>query len=237
MLPDTQEQNDRILIEINVGKGKPYYSQRVNQIRPLITCNDTSMVAFLSYSGIALPTDPKYPDIVDSLTNFMLTDLRVDAQYQKLFPVQYNAYIAADKDPNKSTPPNEIHPVLSYGANLWLGKQPGEVTKFRWDMSFQEVLFEFLKGHAVVQSGVFNGLHHVVCPVGFITNQKNIHDVKQVTDIDMSLVGQIIIDDPYGNFHQLYQNHDGQGVLMTPDEYRSMFNYPGNDLKWTHYIV
>lgn len=225
------------IIEINVGKGKPYYSQRNNEVRPLITCNDTSMITFLSYSGITLPLDPVYAQPEDSLTNFMLTDPRVDVQYQRLFPIQYNAYIAAGKDPTKSTPPNEIHPVLSYGTNLWLGKQPGEVTKFRWDMSIQEMLFEFLKGHAVVQSGAFDGLHHVVCPVGFTTRQENIHKAKQPSDIDTSLVDFIIINDPYGNFQQNYINHDGQSVVMTLSEHRSMMNYPSQDLKWTHYLA
>jgi hypothetical protein len=225
------------MIEINVSADKPYFTQRNNQLRPMITCNTTSMVAALIYTGFTLPESKIYTQPEDNLTNFLLNDPRVDAEYQKLFPAEYKKYIDCKKDPKQSYPPNELHPILSYGTNLWMGKQVGEITKFRWDATVQTVLFETIKGRAVVQSGIWNKLHHVTCMVGFVTNQENIKDITDAKEIDLSQLDHIIMDDSFGDYHSGYLVQKGNDIRVTLEEYHSYVQVVDQDLKWAHFFI
>lgn len=222
------------MFEVNVRGKDPYYSQRNNQLRPFISCNVTSMVSALDYAGYTFPTDPQYKQPEDSLLNFLLTNPEVDAEYAKVYPVEYRKYIATGKDPKKSTPPNEFHTILSSGTNLWMGKKRGEVTRLRWDLNLRSMLFEFLQHRPIVVSGVFGKLHHIVCAVGFETTQIGIFNVAQPEDIEVDKVVSVIIEDPYGDYRTEYKEISGKDVRMSVADFNLFINVQGQPQKWGH---
>ncbi|MCL2174999.1 MAG: C39 family peptidase [Treponema sp.] len=81
-------------MQINVSKGKLYYSQRNNERDPNNTCNVTSMIMALYYLGFNFPSG-KYTQPEDNLHLFMTE--------RKLRPW--------------------IHAELSLAVNQWIGKQ------------------------------------------------------------------------------------------------------------------
>jgi len=224
------------MVEINISTGFPYFTQRNNKIRPFITCNTTSMIAALFYRKVTFPTSTIYKQPEDDLTNFLLTDSRVDAFYRKESPIEYSKYIIANKNPKIAYPPNQVHSVLSYGTNLWLGKSQNEITIFKQTASIQEVLYEVIKGKPVVQGGLWNNLHHITCIVGFSTSQDDIKDIKDSKDIDLSLVDSIIMDDSFGDFHAGYKIQNGNDIRITTDEYHKLVIIQNSNIKMGHFF-
>ena len=225
------------MIEINVRGTDPYYSQRNNKVRPLASCNVTSMVAALDYAGYIHPVSSKYDQPEDNLMDFMLTNPEVDAEYQKLFPDEYKKYIASGKNPKTSYPPSELHALLSLGTNLWMGRKRGEITKFRWDLTLRDIVYEFIQKRPVVTSGVFAKLHHVICLTGVQTSQVGIMRVDKAQGIEVDKIIGIIIEDPYGDFHTNYTTQRGKDIIMTLSEFNSFINVQGQPLKWGHTFV
>jgi hypothetical protein len=78
---------------INLAKGKDYYQQRNNELRPGASCNSTSMVQALSIMGLAFPKS-EYKQPEDALTAYI---------------------IAQGGNP-------EIHADLSRFTNQWMSK-------------------------------------------------------------------------------------------------------------------
>jgi hypothetical protein len=224
------------MVEINVRNGGAYFSQRNNEVRPFGTCNDTSYVAGLSYRNVVFPPG-QYSQPEDNLTTFMLNDPRVDAFYKAQYPSDYAKYIAANKDPKLSTPANEMHVVLAYGVNLWLGKQPGEACVYRTGVHTTDILFSLVRGKPVIQGGIWDSLHHITCTSGFATNQDNILQVKSAQEIDMSQLQYIIVEDPYGDFHTGYNSPNGKDIHLTPEEYKAIETNQGSDIKNGHFIL
>jgi hypothetical protein len=225
------------MITLDVANGKPWFSQRNNQLFYWDACNVTSMVAALTYSGIKLPSDPKYDQPEDSLLSFLRSDSRVDLEYQKLFPDMYNIYIANNRDPHKCTPPNELHPLLSYGTNLWLGGDREQYTKFRWDLTQQEVIYEIVKGHAVVQSGLWANLNHITCMTGLDTNQDDIINITDINQIDLSKITNMIMEDPWGDYHDNYKTQRGRDIVVSQSDYLSLVKPFNSNTKWGHLII
>jgi hypothetical protein len=225
------------MITINVRGVNSYYSQRNNIVRPLIACNVTAMVAALEYAGYTHPVDSQYAQPEDSLMNFLLNSTEVDMAYQRLFPDEYKKYMASGKDPKKSYPPSELHALLSLGTNLWMGAQRNAITRFRWDLSFRDIVYEFLNGRPVVTSGVFAGLHHVVCLVGIDTHQADIKKVTSPDGIQLDMIQSIIMQDSYGDYHTGYKVQNGKDVKMTVPEFTALINVQGQPNKWGHLFI
>jgi hypothetical protein len=80
-------------MKINVSKGKDNYSQRNNKLKPLESCNVTSMVMALSYLGYKFPAG-KFDQPEDNLRAFIE---------------------ARGGDPT-------VHADLSDGVNQWIGR-------------------------------------------------------------------------------------------------------------------
>ena len=217
--------------EYNVAPTKEfYYSQRNNELRPSASCQCTSTVTALNILGIEFPKDDKFKQPEDSLLNFINTSKEVDEFYKKFDNYSYTQYINSGKDAKNFTPPQEVHGVLSYGTNLWLGKN---VDTFKIGITTQDILFEFISGRPVVFSGVFNKFHHVVCGVGFTTSQET--EIKSPTDIDLTKVINVIINDPYGDYRYGYSNLNGCNIRMPFEDFRSMINTTGSLTKNAHF--
>lgn len=199
---------------LNVSSNKENYSQRNNKIDPGITCNTTSMAMALDYNGYKMPTKQgNQPE--DDLTVFVRTDQRVLDFYKAKMPVMYDAFI---KKETGFYWPNEVHDVLSFATNLYMGTN---CTTFRTNVSMDELLNEIKSGRACVLSGKFGKLNHIVCLVGFV-----------LTD---DVITEAIIDDPYGDYHKGYvAGTSGNDVHLTINEFYSIFKPFGNGPKYAH---
>ncbi len=57
-----------------------------------------------------------------------------------------------------------------------------------------------------------------------------------VTDKNEDIT-HLIIDDPYGNFRTDYQDHRGNDIRITWDDFTVIFNPTGNEtVKWAHLV-
>jgi hypothetical protein len=227
------------MTRLNVAEAKPYVSQRDNVERPLITCNTTSMVMGLEYNGYNLPTrDPAYPTVneqqpEDLLTKFMLTNEKVSGYYKCLNIEEWIRWQKNLDEPDNCIPPNEYHAVLAYGTNLWLGK---EVVTFT-TISIQSILFKMIQDYvAVVQSGKWAGLNHITCITGFETEQNDILSLPKLEDIDLKLMTNIIMQDPYGDYRTRYKEKNGKDIIVPFDSYVSLVKPLASDKKWVHLV-
>ena len=94
---------------VNNSAGKPYYTQRNNQLKPGSACNVTAMIAALLAAGYAVEqlATEKFRQPEDALMDFIVHDERTLALWKVL-------------DPTGHCAPNEWHPVLALGTNLFL---------------------------------------------------------------------------------------------------------------------
>lgn len=220
-------------IAINISTGKKYLTQRDNKIKPFGTCNTTSMCMALTYSGKVMPGKKDEEQYEDLLTSFLLTDPRVLAYYERIDPVNYAAWKANPSSP-KVIPPNEYHAVLAYGTNLWMN---AKVVSFTTTSNLAAILYSLIQNRAVVLSGLWSGLRHIVCAVGFVTTQQNILSASSPADIDLNKVTSIIVDDPFGNYKTKYQDVNGNDISVTLVDFKVICREFNSDIKWAHMIL
>lgn len=213
----------------NVSKDKKYLTQLDNVVRPLETCCSTSIAMAITYSGVETPEFTGQME--DTLTKFSNTDSRV-INYYKNHPEGW-----VRREFTNKRPANEIHDVMAFAVNTWLGK---EVFKFVWNTSIESLAQSILNNKAVVLSGSFPmkrrdgniiSIGHVVCLVGFETEQEDL------TKIDVKKIKNFIIDDPYGDYTSLYLNHDaGNDVKMSPTDFKKYIRTENTNSKWAYLI-
>lgn len=195
----------------NNSKGKPYYTQRNNKIKPGSSCNVTSMVAALSAAGWPvekMASGGRQPE--DELMRFILTDAACDRKWRML-------------DPQGRIPPNEWHAVLAYGTNRWLLGlgYPSGIVEWKENATLAEIQDQVNKGGAAVVSGQFpcqgGKLDHVVAVVGYDA-------------------AGFIIDDPWGDWHDGYITTKGDDISLTQSEALQMLKPLGSVKKWAHLV-
>ena len=209
-------------MEINNSAGKPYYTQRNNQLKPGGACNVTAMIAALLAAGYAVDSlaTEKFSQPEDALMHFILADARVDACWKKI-------------DPKGMYAPNEWHPVLAFGTNLYLrqrgliGKDESVVEWGEW-RSKSDIVGTLRNGGAAVLSGLFPAggrktIVHVVACVGF-------------KEDDEGNITHFIIDDSWGDYHTEYADHNGNNVEMSLEDFNSKIRHCGADNKMAHLI-
>lgn len=215
------KENPAKYISFNCSTGKSYFTQRDNELTPNWACNTTSMCIGLHLAGWSFPTGP-YSQPEDNLTYFCWNDERVLAYYEENYPDLYNAWIV-DKY-GSTTPPNEVHEVLDYATNLWIGKT---CTYWNGETLINDIFSDLRKGLPVVASGLFGTLNHVVCLVG----------VKYILeDTSFTNPQRIILDDPWGMTYQ-YDNYKyaGDNMEISYSKFISDIKPIGNNnIKWTH---
>ena len=176
-----------------VGKDKPYYTQRNNQLNPHGACNVTSMVMALSYLDYTFPKCSTFQQAEDRLYKFILED-PVCKQYLSDF-VQQNPWA-------KGIPPMQLHTVLNWATNRWMGRL---VTRFHGSLPIDSILKEIREGRPVVISGTFpwpprKPLGHIVVLVGYNETTK-----------------EVCYDDPYGETYHWDKNHRGKNIWVSWD--------------------
>lgn len=202
----------------NNSKDKPYYTQRNNRLKPNGACNVSAMVAALSAAGWAVETlgTQKYPQPEDSLMDFILSSNACQNMWKRL-------------DPCGKCPPNEWHPVLAYGTNLWLessGLCSKNVVEWREDIFFSDIIKNIDAGGSYVCSGVFvaqgkKTIGHVVAVVGYESSD-------EATDF--------IIDDSWGDYHTEYASHNGNDVKMPLGDFMRLMRPCGFVRKMGHFV-
>ena len=174
----------------NISAGKDNYSQRNNKVRPLSSCNTTSLAMGTSYIPslwniyINSPTYKKYPQF----------EQPEDRLQQALLDWGLNP---------------ENHYDLMKGYNRFMEK---EIDVFSTSALFSELVDDLLSGKPWVGSGTFPGfpnpvktpLGHIVCVVGL------------AYESDPYKPSSIIIDDPYGDTMNNWQG-SGNDVAIPWD--------------------
>lgn len=206
----------------NNSKNKPYYTQRNNKLKPNGACNVTAMIAALVAAGwdVEKLATEQYAQPEDALMHFILADARVDACWKKL-------------DPTGRYAPNEWHPVLAFGTNLYL-RERGLIRKdesvVEWGewRSKSDIVGTLRNGGAAVLSGLFvaegrNTIGHVVACVGF----------KEDDDGNLT---HFILDDSWGDYRTEYRNQNGNDIEMPLEDFNSKIRHCGADNKMAHLI-
>lgn len=239
---------------INVSDNKENYSQRNNQYVHLnekgvkdvyagSTCNVTSICMALDYNGWVFPDLGKWKQPEDSLAEYISTSVEIDARYKKMMPGLYKDYKNMKMTNGKVDyyTPNEIHDLLAYGTNLWLGCS--SAIKFNEKADIWDIIKELVNGRACVISGKFAGLNHIVTLVGCTWNFKSVPGASLTKTISTLISDKImptgfIIDDPYGDFHKQYKpGFSGNDIELTLEEFYSLVKPLGNtQVKMCHFV-
>ena len=216
----------------NLSKPENYYSQRNNELDPMNTCSTTAMIQALEIAGYQFPDIfPNYKQPEDKLTYFIRNDSRVLSYWKTLDFVSYNNWCTRTGNYYQ---PNEIHAVLSYGTNLFMGKV---VTRFIGGYSIDSIVQELLvKEKPCVMSGRFSGLNHIVTLVGCAVKEK-VLTKKKIENIRFDDIEYFLIDDTYGETGNYKQNKYGNDVIITPKRFLNEFKDLSNKTKkWCHVI-
>lgn len=199
--------------EVNISNGYQNYSQRNNEILPNVACGPTNMIQALDYAGWVFPN--MYPDLPqpeDQLMKFSRTNEEVLEFYRENFVIMYNQWkdesekIAKESkiqpwEANciKSYAPNEVHAVMSFATNLFMGFKKYDLKNNyatymveRFDK--ETVIRELDKGLPVVTSVRFGDCGHYITIVGYKGYRSGIIE--------------FIIDNTYGRFNFKTEKYD-----------------------------
>jgi len=178
------------------------------------------MVMALVQAGFSLPS-PAGVQPEDHLTAY-LTGPDGRAALARFAPW------AVGQDGRILYPPNEVHACLAWGVNKLLGKR---VVDFSTDVDVDEILHHLASGAGVVLSGSFpvrgGELNHVVSLSGYKACRRD----ARFGDLDC-----LYIDDPYGNYHTGYKDHQGNDVSILPRDFMQIIKQPKARRKWAHIV-
>jgi hypothetical protein len=199
---------------VNNSDGKPYYSQRNNELSPGSSCNVTSMISGLVSASWPLPAG-KFKQPEDDLLDYIRSSPAVQRRWDVI-------------DPQHKTPPNQIHELLCLGTNLWIEHLGGPKIELLWKLSVSDIKSVINNGGAVVMSGRFQDVRsgeigHIVPVVGYQA-------------ADSGEVTHFIIDDPWGDYETMYRIQRGDDIYMPIVDWVSMVREQNSLLKFGHVI-
>lgn len=206
----------------NVSTGFANYSQRKSTYkytdRNLVInscglCNVHMLAMGLIYSGIysayANEIDSKYPEferLPDKLAKYIIESDEMRDYYKRRFPTLSKDFFNGVKN---AYAPNEIHNVLSYGANKFIDR--GVVTFFSTNTSWKEIINDIIYNKTPVGvSGKFSGLDHMILIVGCAYSKldgKTKPGENQVPEY-------LINDDPFGKTYEYDKGLSGNDIWI-----------------------
>ena len=206
----------------NISSGMENWSQRKSQYvyknKDFVSnaysfCNVHMITMALDYLGYLDKYNSKftniYPNLTrfpDKLAKFLFEDKRVLDFYKSIDPADYNDFISGKKN---AFGPNEIHQVLSYGTNLFLGL--GNVTQFSTNTSWLDIINDVVYDSLPVGiSGKFSGLNHIVLLVGVAYSELGEGYKPSLTQIP----DYLIIDDPFGKTYEYSKGLSGNDIWI-----------------------
>ena len=214
----------------NLSKDFSNYSQRNNEVVPNSSCGPTNMIQALEYAGWEWDNSifPELKQPEDKLTKFTRTNKDVLAYYESHYGPMYRNWLAEAErlakeqkkeiwqvDCKDSYAPNEVHDVMSYAVNLFIGYSVKElaklprrpVTRFYNEFDEADVVNSLVRGKPVVSSVNFNNCGHYVTIVGFEAEDsfdenvaKGAMDSPAEAKANCSYIKKYIIDNTYGKF-------------------------------------
>ena len=220
------------LNEINISKNFENYSQRNNELLSHVSCGPTNMIQALEYAGWEW-NNKQFPELKqpeDKLLKFTRTNENVLKYYEKKYKNMYRNWIEEAKslqkegqelwevDCKKSYPPNEIHDVMSFATNAFLGYTEENINNKHYatylsnTFHIATVLMQLEVGLPVVTSVRFGGFGHYITIVG--CQWKGRH-------LTPDTVVNFIIDNTYGRFNfktEQYENVSGNDNLISKEE-------------------
>ena len=133
--------------------------------------------------------------------------------------------------------PNEVHSVLAYAFNRWIGRKDKPSVTFRDDVTLFELLKELKEGRAVVMSGRF--------PYNGKNGPTEIGHINTLVGIDTGVINHIdpllkykpvkfIFDDPWGSVHQNFAPGTGDDVELDYEQFIKWYKNCGSTIKWAH---
>lgn len=216
-------------MEVNVSTGRDNYSQRNNEIDSANACGPTNFIQGLEYSGWEIDNSifPELKQPEDKLIKFCRTNKDVLNYYKTHYTNMYNNWIHESSEnakllkkeywqvPCKNTyPPNEVHDVMNYAVNLFLGYTAKElskldkrpVTRFYNEFDEYEVVWQLCKGLPIISSvDPFKKKQgHYITIVGFRADdtfeKPTAYMQVQHKAIQLDKIKDYIIDNTYGVF-------------------------------------
>lgn len=195
-------------------KSNDYYTQRNNLEKwRYRSCMASTRAMFYKANNIEYtnPTEEADDDYFMGLLN---TQEAKDFCY-KQFPWAYNS-----KEPEKSIWPNEVHGMYNqYLDKLVCGKKVSSFENQALDWNYFVNSIQNKK--AIMVSGTFGDiLGHAVLVMGY----------DEVTN-------ELIIADPYGDFHSSYKNPKGYGIRMSYNDFNTHIKPVDSFLKNGHIVI
>lgn len=197
-----------------------FRSQRDNAVAPGGTCQVTAAIMALEATGIGFeyPNGVQPEDHLASLLDSPQALMKLRKEHPGL----------------SGRPPREVHMILSWAINELLVH--ASVTTFTTRASLTELLFRIARHRAAsLVSGRFTPYGHIVALVGFESEQVDLADAANPAAIDLALVKDVIIDDPWGDWNIGYARRDGDDVHLPLDSFdRLTREYGESRRKWAH---
>ena len=236
---------------VNLSINKSNFSQRNNKINPASTCGPTNMVQALDYAGWELPNG-EFAQPEDNFTKFCRTNEEVLKYYKTNYPPMYRNWINecsklydgnvpddvlveqvySNNFPD-SFPPNEVHDVLNFAANKWMGFERNEITWFKEKATENEIYTALINRTPVVSSVKFSNYHHIITIVGFE------YDETKSKDVNENNIVNYIIDDTYGRFNFETKKYDfvsGNDTKIERKKFLSMLKPLGINRYHAHFF-
>lgn len=216
--------------EINISSGHDNYSQRNNEIDSANACGPTNFIQALDYAGWVLDESflPQFKQPEDKLMYFTRTSKDVLDYYKLHYRAMYNNWIAEATENakiqkkeiwqvacKKAYPPNEVHDVMSYAVNLFVGYSAEElasmkqrpVTRFYNAFNEYDLVWQLAKKKLPIISSVDpfkRGGGHYITIVGLVADDgfaiPSSYDEVLNKKIEISKISSYIIDNTYGKF-------------------------------------
>lgn len=204
-----------MLVKVNLSKKEDYHTQRNNKLEAATACVFTSLVNASKASGIFFhyPTGYQPEDY--------LTEKSDSPHYWSL------AKEISPKLVAQGYPPRQIYSVVEEIFNDVVGY---EATKFIDGSSIQTMVYRlWVEKTACVVDGKFTRNGHAVAVVGFTYehNWRENWKPRIYSDIVLSKIKTIIVDDSWGDYHSGYDSVRGNDVEFSLDEFNNLTNQYG----------
>jgi hypothetical protein len=234
-----------------LGKPENYCSQRNNKYKKTMAgnmgtskmeascmCNVTVLSEALEIGGWVQPKG-LYAQNEDNLCDSIVTaSEKTDSYYATHFPAMWKEWYEGKKD---AYWPNEVHKVLEYETNAWLGCTHADT--FIENCSIRDILKQLWYVRMPIPISVkFGSLNHIVLLEGFetILSERELADAisgKGIVSID-----KWYYDDPYGAFDWKTKSYlpnrgSGDDQVLTNDQFIDNVKPLGNkNVKYAHIL-
>lgn len=205
------------MFKINLSKDDDYHQQINNRFIPLEACNTTAAIMWLKAGGVQF----WYPKMMQP-EDYLTAILNGKDAWRLFKRERLDMYELGFR-------PQNVSKMLEWGINIMLGRA---IDKFIETGSLALLVWELISKRPVIVSGQFTSSGHFVTVVGCVSSQ-NKKDIEFLEDVDPGAIEEIIVDDPYGNYHSGYKNRQGNNVSFGRDEFDNVTNLP-KGAKWMH---